>query len=817
MASLWATTWPDRSQVVRFTPQRRGELMLDFEAPVDSLSFGKPGTDLDGLLFVSHNAGANDHPGSELTMVDVATLRRVTVADGGTRGDVVVTTSDGRVLISQSQQVDVLNPAVAPLVIATNPPTDGIAVLPMSTITITFDQEMFVGSGSEINSIRNPENYILAGQTVGSVPIDDLFFISDTNTIHLLAGHLTPDVYTLTVRSNVESVEQIAMLEDYVTSFTAVSDFSAYTDIDFKTVRSDRRDHLVSWDVVVKNTSDFNLLLPVVLILDPQDGYSGIPEGVVGQSPDGRWLIELQTTELSPGEATPGQTVTVYNEGSRRVEFAIGVAANPGQNQPPVFQSNPLLEGKNNQAYEYQAVATDPDGSTVHYFLHRGPKGMLVDPVTGLVTWTPELAGSAMAMVELHAYDSRGGRAVQRFMISVFDGNQAPTFTKLRGLYEGVEGQPIEFTLAITDPENDPLAIWVESLPPGATIDPVTRRFVWTPDFESAGSYHGVEFFVSDGVNTVSRRTSFAIAPGDQPPLLVPPSDRAVREGERLRFAIDGYDPDGTEVSFESYLMPPGARLNPSTGVFDWTPDFYQASDEPYLIPITIRSGDLAITETFEVVVLNVNGAPVFDNLTGFRIFEDQPFAFSAFAYDPDNPAYETPVRDEDGMLHQRTPDLPSSVTYSVTGLPAGAAFDASTAVFSWRPSFLQAGVHQFTVTATDDGDGTGMPMTVVTDVEMIVNNLNRAPEITAINNQIVARDQVLEIPVVVSDPDGNPIELRARTPSLGSRFRVLLPLQTTATGPGCSDFRLRSVIVATMDSPCLLATMETEAANGRR
>jgi streptogramin lyase len=109
--SLWGTTWPDREQVVKFTPQRRAETMLRFEAPVDSIAFGKAGTDLAGLLFVTHNRGANDHPGSELTMVDVATLRRVTVADGGSRGDVIITTSQGRVLISQSNQVDVLNPA----------------------------------------------------------------------------------------------------------------------------------------------------------------------------------------------------------------------------------------------------------------------------------------------------------------------------------------------------------------------------------------------------------------------------------------------------------------------------------------------------------------------------------------------------------------------------------------------------------------------------------------------------------------------------------------------------------------------------------
>src|SRR5207249_2859500 len=67
--TLWATTWPDRAQVVRFTPRARAEVMLRFDDPVDSLAFGKTGTSLAGLLFVSHNSGAH---GSDLTMVDVA-------------------------------------------------------------------------------------------------------------------------------------------------------------------------------------------------------------------------------------------------------------------------------------------------------------------------------------------------------------------------------------------------------------------------------------------------------------------------------------------------------------------------------------------------------------------------------------------------------------------------------------------------------------------------------------------------------------------------------------------------------------------------
>ncbi len=120
-AALWATTWPDRERVVRFNDRARAETMLLFDADVDSIAFGQSGTALEGLLFVSHvegpqiAAGSAARAGSELTLVDLATLRQLPVARGGTRGDVVMTTSDGRILVSQSNQIDILYPSFAQL------------------------------------------------------------------------------------------------------------------------------------------------------------------------------------------------------------------------------------------------------------------------------------------------------------------------------------------------------------------------------------------------------------------------------------------------------------------------------------------------------------------------------------------------------------------------------------------------------------------------------------------------------------------------------------------------------------------------------
>ncbi len=102
--------------------------MLQLGTSVDSLAFGKAGTDYDGLLFVSSNSG-------QLFLVDVNTRQSLVLARGGSRGDIVAVGTDGRVFVSQSHQIDVLKQLSAPLVLSVNPPAGVTVPLPMASIT----------------------------------------------------------------------------------------------------------------------------------------------------------------------------------------------------------------------------------------------------------------------------------------------------------------------------------------------------------------------------------------------------------------------------------------------------------------------------------------------------------------------------------------------------------------------------------------------------------------------------------------------------------------------------------------------------------
>src|SRR5262249_21824166 len=155
--------------------------------------------------------------------------------------------------------------------------------------------------------------------------------------------------------------------------------------------------------------------------------------------------------------------------------------------------------------------------------------------------------------------------------------------------------------------------------------------------------------------------------------------------------------------TYSSNLLPGGATLDPTTGVFEWTPAFFQAGT--FDIPFSVSDGQNTTTLTTRFTVLNVNAPPVFDDLGRWEVQENQQLRFRAFAFDPDNPSFVPPDRLGDGTLSLLDGTKPS-VTLAVSNMPVGGSFDAQTGVFTWIPGFNDAGQYTVTFIATDDGNG---------------------------------------------------------------------------------------------------------------
>ncbi len=95
-------------------------------------------------------------------------------------------------------------------------------------------------------------------------------------------------------------------------------------------------------------------------------------------------------------------------------------------NNPPQFIGTPIEHGKVGEEYRYHAEAVDPDGDSVVYSLLNPPMGVIIDPATGHMTWTPVEGQEGQNLVFIVASDGID-TDVQVFYIRVQKADEGPT------------------------------------------------------------------------------------------------------------------------------------------------------------------------------------------------------------------------------------------------------------------------------------------------------------------------------------------------------------------------------------------------------
>ena len=87
--------------------------------------------------------------------------------------------------------------------------------------------------------------------------------------------------------------------------------------------------------------------------------------------------------------------------------------------------------------------------------------------------------------------------------------NEPPSLASI-GDKQVAENSLLSFTVSADDPEGDDLAYSASGLPEGATFDPGTRQFSWTPSFAQSGVYD-VTFVVSDTYHSDSETITITV------------------------------------------------------------------------------------------------------------------------------------------------------------------------------------------------------------------------------------------------------------------------------------------------------------------
>ena len=249
-------------------------------------------------------------------------------------------------------------------------------------------------------------------------------------------------------------------------------------------------------------------------------------------------------------------------------------------------------------------MASDADNDPLMLSADRLPSGAVFDPSRRVLSWTPDFR-SAGTYDDVRFTDSDGLLETTRsvsFLISPV--NQAPVLVGL--VHRTIrEGDTLTLQLVASDSEHDTLHFKSDLLPAGATLDPLSGRFQWTPTFFQHGEFT-IPFDVSDGQSVTSTSMAVTVSNVNAAPQYDGLDAFVVQEGQRLNFRAFALDPDNPNfspldrladgtltlqestdptVSYAVTSLPPGASFDAETAMFDWLPGFVDAGN--YIVSFT--------------------------------------------------------------------------------------------------------------------------------------------------------------------------------------------------------------------------------------
>ena len=401
-------------------------------------------------------------------------------------------------------------------------------------------------------------------------------------------------------------------------------------------------------------------------------------------------------------------------EYDRAAAITRDVGLNDGEfvNRAPVVTDQTLTTNED-ESFSGQIIAQDIEGDALTFTLSTAPTNgvVVLDPVTGQFTFTPNANYNGPESFVVTVTDSRGNATDTRITFNVTPVNDAPTANDVALTTD--EDVAVSGQVVAQDVEGDVLTYTITGNPANGTVvlNAATGAFVYTPN----SNYNGNDSFtvtISDGNGgtTTSTVTVGVAAVNDLPVAqdlsLTTDEDVAVNgqivatdiDGDTLGYAVTTGPANGTVV------------LNAATGAFFYTPNSNYNGNDSFTVTISDGNGGTT-TSTVTVGVTPVNDAPVSADQT-LTVAENSPLNGQITATDVDG----------------------DTLSYAVTGNPTNGTISLNTVTgaFVYTPNASYNGSDSFVVTISDGKGGT-----TTSTVTVGVTPVNDAPvlTITQVNN----------------------------------------------------------------------------------
>jgi len=365
----------------------------------------------------------------------------------------------------------------------------------------------------------------------------------------------------------------------------------------------------------------------------------------------------------------------------------------------------------------FTATASDVDNDPLTFSLNGEPTGAVIT-TGGAFTWTPtEAQGPGTYNFDI-CVNGGGLSDCQTIQVTVAETNIAPVLD-LIGAKSVNEGSLLTFTATASDadiPANT-LTFSLSEAPAGASIDPNTGVFTWTPTEAQGPDSNNFDLNVSDGITGDFETITVTINEVNTAPVAVAQAV-STPEDTALNITLTGTDVD---LPAYLYLLTYTVVSGPSHGALSgFAPDLtyipetnFNGSDS---FTFKVNDGIVDSNEaTVTITVNDMNDAPVAMDDSSYIVSEDSTLIIPTIA----------------GVLNNDSDaDSDPLTAIKVTEPAHGSVTLNSDGSFTYTPALNYHGADSFTYKAndslTDSNTATVMiAVTMVNDIPVITEGVS--------------------------------------------------------------------------------------------
>ncbi|MFC1727572.1 tandem-95 repeat protein [Patescibacteria group bacterium] len=446
------------------------------------------------------------------------------------------------------------------------------------------------------------------------------------------------------------------------------------------------------------------------------------PEGATIDSDTG--IFNFTPTEAQG----PGQyTLTVNTTDGENTDFEeITVTVNEVNVAPAALDDSISTDEDTQIVTNLLATDFDLPADTITFSIVGGPIHGTVDLVGNEATYTPDSNYNGADSFTYKVNDGEADSNSATIDIVVNPVNDAPeALDDTRSVDEDgvLTASKWDFVGNDTDIDGDTLNLISVSDPVNGSvvIDGDNVVFIPTPDYNGSASF---TYTISDGFLTDNATVSITVNPINDAPVA---DDLSVNTAEDTQTTVtfSATDIDGDTLTYSIVDTPSNGILGVVNGnQVTYTPgNNYVGSDS-----FTYKGNDGSVDSNIATVTINVtsvNDTPVLDPIGNKSVNELENLSFTVTATDPD-----------------------SSLTYNLTGEPAGASINADTGEFSFTPTEIQGPGDLTLIINVTDGVNTDSEEIVIT-----VNEVNVTP-VAEDDSVTVDEDSDITISLNATDSD---------------------------------------------------------------